>query len=572
MSLRPSRTQKKRFILPFVTVSTNKFTDFTKNMETAAVLYLAESNRKKGESQLLKKTDEKLVFVAQTCYPIWLVPYGTSALIFDGLGNYSHLISCSVTPDAEIFNRDIQKNQNTTEAYTATLSRNIDYFTNFQNVEETRIEGLIATPDLKEALRNYLPLMKEIRNSSTPQVMLKPTIRSREIQDSIRQLTTLKNKIKTDIKNLDKGMKLLNIATARRVKAIKDEIKKARETHHKRVKRAKLTSMRRIQQIQSQYNRKIMRASKKFQKRLLQLRKNQVKLRKALKNLKKEAKRCETRLKYSRRHNRKRSEHQWNLKLKRLNTKLSTFHHHIQVNTRRIRDSENAQKLELARQRIQCLARIASANKKFRDLEGSEQAEIIMKRQEIATLEHVSRYITKAMQETIQKKRLFNAQFDEIALPRGRNSYRLVYIPFYLLRYEKGERKRYDLYPPSIAGDIGLLTKMKGSIGAAKVKAMLQPRSEAISKFFNQIPALLEKKPMLEKSLTEEGIRNSILLQNNMRTSVRKGLEELKDRNWISKNELQKISKILYMYSSSMDRRTKTMVITENDYLNCIPA
>jgi hypothetical protein len=572
MSLRPSRTQKKRFILPFVTVNTNKFTDFTKNMETAAVLYLAESNRKKGESQLLKKTDEKLVFVAKTCYPIWLVPYGTSALIFDGLGNCSHLISCSVTPDAEIFNRDIQKNQNTTEAYTATLSRNIDYFTNFQNVEETRIEGLIATPDLKEALRNYLPLMKEIRKSSTPQVILKPTISSREVQDSIRQLTTLKNKIKTDIKNLDKGMKLLNIATARRVKAIKDEIKKARETHHKRVKRAKLTSMRRIQQIQSQYNRKIMRASKKFQKRLLQLRKNQVKLRKALKNLKKEAKRCETRLKYSRRHNRKRSEHQWNLKLKRLNTKLSTFHHHIQVNTKRIRDSENAQKLELARQRIQCCVRIASASKKFRDLEGSEQAEIIMKRQEIATLEHVSRYITKAMQETIQKKRLFNAQFDEIALPRGRNSYRLVYIPFYLLRYEKRERKRYDLYPPSIAGDIGLLTKMKGSIGAAKVKAMLQPRSEAISKFFNQIPALLEKKPMLEKSLTEEGIRNSILLQNSMRTSVRKGLEELKDRNWISKNELQKISKILYMYSSSMDRRTKTMVIWENDYLNCIPA
>ena len=572
MPLRPSRTQKKQFMLPFVTINTNKFTDFTKNMETAAILYLAESNRKKGESQLLKKTDEKLVFVAQTCYPIWLVPYGTATLIFDGLGNCSHLISYSVTPDAEIFNRDIQKNQNTTEAYTATLSRNIDYFTNFHNVEETRIEGLIATPDLKEALRNYLPLMKEIRKSSTPQVILKPRIGSREIQDSIRQLTTLKNKIKTDIKNLDKGMKLLNIATARRVKAIKDEIKKARETHHKRVKRAKLTSMSRIQQIQSQYNRKIMRASKKFQKRLLQLRKNQVKLRKALKNLKKEAKRCETRLKYSRRHNRKRSEHQWNLKLKRLNTKLSTFHHHIQVNTRRIRDSENAQKLELARQRIQCCARLASASKKFRDLEGSEQAEIIMKRQEIATLEHVSRYITKAMQETVQKKRLFNAQFDEIALPRGRNSYRLVYIPFYLLRYEKRERKRYDLYPPSIAGDIGLLTKMKGSIGAAKVKAMLQPRSEAISKFFNQIPALLEKKPMLEKSLTEEGIRNSVLLQNNMRTSVRKGLEELKDRNWISKNELLKISKILYMYSSSMDRRTKTMVITENDYLSCIPA
>lgn len=572
MPRQTSRTPKKRFMLPFATVNTSKFTDFTKNMETAAVLYLAESNRKKGESQFLKKTDEKLVFVTQACYPIWLVPYDTATLIFDGLGNCSHILSYSVTPDTEIFNRDIQKNQNTTEAYTATLSRNIDYFSNFQNVEETRIEGLIATPDLKEALRNYLPLMKEIKKSSTPQVLLQPTISSREIQDSIKQLTTLKNKIKTDIKNIDKGMRLLNTATARRVKAIKDEIKKTRKTHHKNVKRAKLTSMRRIQQIQSQYNQKIMRASKKFQKKLMQLHKNQVKLRKNLKNLKKETKRCKTRLQYSKRHNRERSEHQWTLKLKRLSKKLSTLRHQIQVNAKRIRDSENTQKLELARQRIKCCKRIASASKKFRDLEGSERAEIIMKRQEIATLEHVSRYITKAMQQTIQKKRLFNAQFDEITLPRGRQSCRLVYIPFYLLRYEKGERKRYNLYPPSVAGDIGLLTKMKGSIGAAKVKAMLQPRSETIVKFFDQIPALLEKKPMLEKSLTEEGIRNSILLQKNMRTSVRKGLEELKDRNWISKNELQKISKILYMYSSSMNRQTKTMVITENDYLRCMPA
>jgi hypothetical protein len=559
-------------MLPFATVNTSKFTDFTKNMETAAVLYLAESNRKKGESQFLKKTDEKLVFVAQACYPIWLVPYDTATLIFDGLGNCSHILSYSVTPDTEIFNRDIQKNQNTTEAYTATLSRNIDYFSNFQNVEETRIEGLIATPDLKEALRNYLPLMKEIKKSSTPQVLLQPTINRHEIQDSIKQLTTLKNKIKSDIKNIDKGMRLLNTATTRRVKAIKDEIKNTRKMHHKNVKRAKLTSMRRIQQIQSQYNQKIMRASKKFQKKLIQLHKNQVKLRKNLKNLKKETKRCKTRLQYSKRHNRARSEHQWTLKLKRLSKKLSTLRHQIQVNAKRIRDSENTQKLELAKQRIKCCKRIASASKKFRDLEGSEQAEIIMKRQEIATLEHVSRYITKAMQQTIQKKRLFNAQFDEITLARGRKSCRLVYIPFYLLRYEKGERKRYDLYPPSVAGDIGLLTKMTGSIGAAKVKAMLQPRSETIAKFFDQIPALLEKKPMLEKSLTEEGIRNSILLQKNMRTSVRKGLEELKDRNWISKNELQKISKILYMYSSSMNRQTKTMVITENDYLRCMPA
>jgi myosin heavy subunit len=512
------------------------------------------------------------VFAAQVCYPIWLVSYGTATLIFDGLGTTSHTISYNVTPDAEIFTRDIKRNQNTTEAYTATLSRNIDYFGNFQNAEATKIEGLIAAPALKEDFRNYLPLMREIKKSYTTKIILKPTIKNREIQDSIKQLTILKNKVQNDIKNMEKGMKLLDTVTTRRVNAIKEEIKKTRKRHYIRKKKTKKTSTKKIQQIQVRYNRKIVRTSKKFQKRLLQLNKNQAKLRKTLKNLKKEAQRCQTKLQRSRRHNRKRSEQKWNLKLTRLGKKLPTLRNQIQENTKRIRDAQNAQKLELAKQRIKCCIRIESASKKFRDLQGFEQAELIMKRQEIATLEQATRCITNLMQEKTQKKKLFNAQFEEITLPAEKHSRRLIYIPFYLVRYEKGEKKRYDLYPPSIAGGMGLLTKMKGSLGATKVKALLQTRSEAIATFLNQIPALFEAKPMLEKTVTEQGIRNSILLQKHLRSGVRKGLEELKDGNWISKNELHDMGKILYMYSSSMNKQTRNMVITENDYLRCMPA
>jgi hypothetical protein len=160
MPVHASKEPKKRFILPFTTLGANRFKDFTRNMETAAVLYLAESNRKKGESQLLKKTDEKLVFIAEACYPIWLVPYNKETLMFDGLGLTSHTLSYDLTPDAEIFTKDIRRNQKTTEAYTATLTRNIDYFRNIKDKEEIKIKGLVTTPDLKEAFRNYLPLMK----------------------------------------------------------------------------------------------------------------------------------------------------------------------------------------------------------------------------------------------------------------------------------------------------------------------------------------------------------------------------------------------------------------------------
>jgi hypothetical protein len=524
-------------------------------MEMAAVLYLAESKREKGDSQFLKKTDEKLVFISKASYPIWLTSYNNVTLLFDGLGLASHTISIDEDLDIEIFNKDIQRNQKTSEAYTAALTRNIDYFSDFQG---------------KEDLRKYLPQMKEMKKSPTTKVLIKPTIKTREIQASLKQLNTLRQKIDKDIKNMDAGMRLLNTTTTQRVKAIQEEIKRIRKMHHKKIQKTKLTSTRRLQQIQNLYNRKIARTSKKYKKRLLRLNKNQVKHKKALKNLRKEAKKCETRQQYSRRHKRKRSERQWSLSLERIKKKLSTLRKQIKANTKRIHDAENAQKFEVAKQRIKCCARIESANKKFRDLQGSKHAIIIMKRQEIATLENVTSYITKSMQEIAQRKKLFKAEFDGIAVPQGRQACRLVYMPFYLVRYEKGDKKRYNMYPPSVIRGMGILTKMKGALGATKVKALLQNRSEALATFLNQLLVLFEKKPMLEKNVTEAGIRNSILLRKKLRLGARKGLEELENGNWISENELRNISKLLFIYSSSMSRRTKTL-ISENDYLMCIP-
>ena len=203
---------------------------------------------------------------------------------------------------------------------------------------------------------------------------------------------------------------------------------------------------------------------------------------------------------------------------------------------------------------------------RFRDLQGNKQAELIMKRQEIVTIEHASRYITKNMQDTAQKLKLIKTQFDKTTLSGRKQLSKLVYIPFYLVRFEKGEKKRYDLHSPSIAGDIGLFTKMKSALGSAKVKSLFRSRSEAIEAFLDKLPALFEENPMLEKTVTEESIHNSILLRKTLRSDVNKGLRDLKNGKLISQNELEELNRVLYIYSASIDRQTKTMIIPRTLY------
>jgi hypothetical protein len=90
---------------------------------------------------------------------------------------------------------------------------------------------------------------------------------------------------------------------------------------------------------------------------------------------------------------------------------------------------------------------------------------------------------------------------------------------------------------------------MKGALGAAKMKALLQSRSKAMTTFLNQLVVLIEKNPMVEKEVTEAGIQDSVLQTKKLRISVKKGLKELEKENWISRNELQTLTKLLYIYS-----------------------
>ena len=569
MSNTENKEPKKKNILPFTTPAKNRLKDLTKNMEMASVLYLAEATRKKGEHPHLKKTEEKLVFITEACYPIWLIPYNKTTLIFDGLSHTSHTFTYEIPPDVEVFNKDIQRCEKTTDSYIASLTRNIDYFRDFQGKKEVKIEGLIATPDLKEDIRTYLPYIpqtKKGKKTFANLIFLKPETKICEIHVGIKQLSALKSRVDMDIENIGASMKFLNSLTARRVKAVKEETRRIRETHSRQVKKTTAKSRERIQQIRSQYSRKIAGTSRKYENRLLKLGKNQTELKKQLKRLRNEATLCETKVESSKRRNSKRHELHWTRKLEKAKKNQQTLKEQIKLNMKRTRDVKKAQREELTKHRKNCCKRIQLTNKNQRDRQGPLEAEIMMKRQDIASVEEVTRYITKLMQRMLQNKRQFIVELERIAMQHGKQTRRLVYIPFYLVRYEKEDRKRYVIYPPSTVGDMGILAKMKGALGAAKVKTLIQPRSEAMAEFLNQLQSFFEKKPMLEKEVTEAGIRNSLLLRKNLRVAVAKGLKQLEKENWISGKELQAFNKILYTYAPPINLKLKTLPISENNH------
>ena len=541
---------KKGFILPFTTSTAKRLKDFTKNMEMAAILYLAESERKKGESRVLRKKDEKLVFITKAFYPIWLIPYRGATLIFDGRNYTSHTLFYDVVPDIETFNKNLRENRKTTESYTATLYRNKDYFKNFNGKEEIRIEGLIANSDLIDDFKVYLHKMKKAKRHLKNKAILPNTIEDIEIREGIGQLLNLRKRTANDIQTIENSMQLLSTITVKKIKTIRAEIRKTRNNYRKQIEKIKPKVKKKIWRIQNKYNQKIARKSKKFKKEIKRLHENQIELQKTLRYLKTEAKRCKTKM------NSKKSDKkiQWNLKLKRIEKKLPAINNRIEANAKKSRKVESALKLEISKQKMECDEHIEAANKIFLDLQASRDAEITVKRREIVTLENLTRDVTNSMREIVHTKRVSLREFDTITLAGKKRSRELVCLPFYLARFEKGDKKRFVVYPPFVVEDMGILTKMKGALGAAKLKSQLQCRSRAITTFLNQLITFIEKNPVLEKNITEAGIQASILLRKRLRVGIKKGLIELEKQNWVSKSELQVFSEILYIYTNAASK------------------
>jgi hypothetical protein len=54
---------------------------------------------------------------------------------------------------------------------------------------------------------------------------------------------------------------------------------------------------------------------------------------------------------------------------------------------------------------------------------------------------------------------------------------------------------------------------------------------------------------MLEKDVTEAGIQESLLRIKELRLGLKRGLDELANEQWISQDEVENFSKILYIYA-----------------------
>jgi len=534
-----------KLILPFSVLAENRTELFMDEMEKASLYCFVELERQKGGGFILKKPEEEIAFLTKFSYPIWLVPWNRLNLIFDGLKTKNHPLNYRDIPEAKPFLENMQRSSKAMETYMAFLSDHLSYFQVPSEEKTMMIEALISEQAFLSEFDQYLSEAMEAEEASPKMVFLPSLIDETAIMATVQELEKLKSDFKTDLALLHESMKQLSRTTRNFVKAIRGEIRAIKEEFGEKIKKQEEVVAPKLKRINEEYDEQIVKLTKKFEAQLLPLQKEQVKLEKLKEQAIKKIERCNIEAKTCAANNDVVGERKWKEKANETKKELSEVEKQIEAVQERIKAVEESKSLETFKLRSEWEARIKEAKRDLLELESSRDAKIQIHEEEIERLEGLTANIIQQINNVVKLREADLINIDKLGIQQKYKTANLVYIPFYLACYQFETKKRYVVFPPSVANSMSFIAKLKGALGKAKVKQLLVPRFKAVTSLLEGLPALIERDAAFAREIYEAGDKANLLKGASAREEIKNGLEKLKGEGWLSEKEYANFSQKL---------------------------
>jgi len=526
-----------QFILPFSALSENRKEQFTEEMEKATIFCFSEIERAKGGGLILKQPVEKPAFIAEICYPFWLISWSKFNLLFDGLSAKAHNLTYTVIANVKTFMENVERSSKTLETYMVFLSDNVNYFQTPTTEKQMVIKSLVTDPNFLNEFDSYLSEAEQVETSSPDMVTLSPAIDETTISSITLELENLKSEFEEDLDDLYKNMKLLNKTTRNFVKTINSKIKTIEEEFGREIKKQESIITPKVNRLNEEYDEQITKLTNDFEKRLLPAQKEKVKLEKTKEQTLNKIERCKIEAKTCATNKDVVGERKWKEKANESKKELSEIEAEIRALEGKMKEIDENKTLETFKLRSEWEANVKEAKKDLLELGSSRDAKTQVHSQEIEKLEKLTSSIIGQIGKMAKIREAKLAEFEKLGIMQKQKKNVLVYIPFYLICYQSQSKRRYVSFSPSIANSISFLAKLKGALGKAKVKQLLTPRFKTITTFLNKFPAFIEQDAVFEREINEAGEKADMLKTNVIREQIGNGFKSLKEEGWFSEKE-----------------------------------
>ncbi len=525
-------------VLPFSTLSKDRTEPFTEDMEKAAIYCLAELERSKGGGLIVKKPEEKLVFVSKFYYPILTVPWEGLTLIFDGLKTTSHALRYKTISNVEGFVENARRSSKSLETYQSFLTNNVGYFQTSGNEEAITVDALLTDPKILSELSPPLPTAEPAEVKMLETALLPMAIGESSTSTNAQELGSLKANFAKEISTLYSSMKFLNKTTRNFTNILRDKIKEVKTEANEEIKKQEIIIAPEANRINEEYDEHVTHLTKAYQKQLFPIRKEKAKFERTRQQLLNKIERCKAEAKAHAARNDTVGERKWKEKSDESKKELAEIESQLRESEKKLKEMEESNTLEAFKLRSEWENRIKETRKDILELEASRDAKVQVHEQEIQKLENSATGIIQQIDSVIKEREADLERFKILGIQQTSRTTALVCVPFYLACYQADLKKRYVVFPPSMVSSVGLTAKIKGVLGKTKIKQAFAPCFESLTQHLYSLPLLLDQNAVLSREVNEAGLETDIA-QLNARESMKTGLKKLSQEGWLSDKEFE---------------------------------
>ena len=528
-----------KFILPFSEkAETSIKSDTDVATEVAAIFALAEMDREKGGRILSRHLSEKINFIAKIGYPFWLYPLSDKVALFDGLNLSEHILSYAKIENVKHFLDGLKRSLKSRENFEYFLAEHGQYFAKTDAKANLNLKGLITHSDMLNEFGRYRKEATTAKDQFDCIGLLSSPINQSKLLSATQEITRLHATLEKEIQDLNACIELLGRGSLQFHNELHDEIEAVKQEFALNIKAEEAAVAPIVKGIRGEYDKKIASIARSFeanqvplQAEKLTLNKSKNELGKAIEqdcaNAKKVVKGDEN------------ATHRWRSRIKEAKDKLSETERRLKLNEKKLEELEKSRASEVLQLKSAQESDIRDARKRIVELEASRDAKISVAKIEMEKLGNETKLISDQISRLVKLREADIDQFDKLSLDSlSKNLDKaLVYMPFYVISYDKEKKNRNLIVPPSSMSAIDISTKLKAVLGRSKIKSFLAPRFKELTSMAENIQTQSRKNSIFAAELKQLGAVNNILVMGWICDEIDKGLTVLKNQGWLNDKE-----------------------------------
>jgi len=526
---------------PFTVPSEDRKVPLKWRMELAAIFCLTELTRDKGGGLISKKPAEETLFISKVYYPFWFVPWRRRTLVFDGFDLKSYTLSFDILPDANIFIQEMKGSSRKLETYSAFLSHNLNYFEKFSGKGQKVIKGLIMDSNLMKDLFSLFRKAKHVK-SPIERVLLPLVMDHSAVKTSIKELQNFERILEDDVKKLSRIAKILIKTTQRHIDSVKADIKKIKKQSDIKISSLMSKIAKKTEKTRKVYDEKIIKVSEDANQKIQSLSEEDAKLQADKDHLKAYIEQCKSGISAAQERKDEKQEGYWRQELRSSRKRFLEIGKRLKEIEKEIKEIGSTRDLEISRLKSEYASKAEEYMTEVRKLEAARDARIKISQEATKSLEMLTSQIVGQINRLIEARNHALKELREMGYPLYKRKITLAYMPFFLVCYSRELKKRYVMFPPSVANTMNGVSKIKSALRPYPVRSMLQEYSLSIANLLKEYIESMQRNSMLEDRILKMCMKSNLLRQKAFRRDVERGLKELAEEGWLSNEELQTLT------------------------------